>query len=209
MRCPSQPRQPSAWACDVAERAAGVIVEAFDAHGQVLTGDRYGEVLVALRASLERTLAARQTLAVEERATVRVAWARAQHVYPWSELPAQLGLSVHECRTAEELGYVVAVEVPYALRDTVGTFTRDYTPAYYRVAVPLGAAERAEIAAKTLLTRNQAAARLGISAQTFDRRYTQAGLAPAVHLPGTTNHSGWPSHLYRLADVEALRTQDE
>jgi len=98
---------------------------------------------------------------------------------------------------------------PYALRDTVGTFTRDYTPAYYRVAVPLGAAERAEIAAKTLLTRNQAAARLGISAQTFDRRYTQAGLAPAVHLPGTTNHSGWPSHLYRLADVEALRAQDE
>jgi len=191
-----QPRQPRPWAREVAERAAGTIVAAFDESGQVLTGDRYGEVLVALRASLERTIAGRQTLAVEERAAARAAWAREQHAYPRAELPAQFGLSVHECRTVEELGYIVAVEVPYALRDMVGTFTRDDTPAYYRVAVPLGAAERAELAAKTLLTRNQAAARLGVSGATFDRQ-PLGGLEPAERLAGNTHNSGWPANINR------------
>ncbi len=125
MRGRRRQQQPSPWAWEIAERVGGVIVAAFDESGQVITAERYGEVLAALRTTMERTLNARQTLAVEERAAARAAWARTQQVYPQAELPARLDLSIQECRTAEELGYVVAVDVPYAVRDIAATFTRE------------------------------------------------------------------------------------
>jgi hypothetical protein len=76
------------------------------------------------------------------------------------------------------------------------------TPRYYHLQA-LTDDQRAEIAAATLLSRTDAAARLGVTPAAFDRLRKTHGLQVADRAP---TRAGYMMVLFRQPDVDRLRS---
>jgi hypothetical protein len=77
----------------------------------------------------------------------------------------------------------------------------------YCAALVLSEEQRAQIAAATLLSRLEAARRLGVTPAAFDRLRKRHGVEIADHTP---TRAGYMMALYRQTDVDRLlRTQSD
>jgi hypothetical protein len=99
-----------------------------------------------------------------------------------------------ELATAERLGFIVQLEWPSELRKP-NEYGPRFWSGHYLAATTLSGAQRRQIAQTVLLSREEAAERLGITAAQFDRLRIQAFLAPNI------------AGLYRFCDIDALRAQ--
>jgi hypothetical protein len=126
----------------------------------------------------------------------RGAWIAEHGLLTWQETQERLGLTTQELYAAKDLDLVQSLEVPV---QTLGsTFMHDRVLEVHE----LTPAERTQIAENVLLTRVQAAERLGITPAKFDSLRKRAGIK---HAKAARGDSGWPMYLYRQSDVDRLR----
>lgn len=154
----------------------------------------------ALRKALEQAAAERERAVRQERVDRRTAWVAGEGLLAADALARQLGLSQPEWETAHDLALIAPVEVPLALQAASAHFTRE-SWLFYRPRAPLTAGERAQIAHATLLTRAQAAQRLGVRPRVFDQLRAQHGVTPA----SPARQRGDPQlHRYHTDEVDRL-----
>jgi hypothetical protein len=121
-------------------------------------------------------------------------WA-AQHGYvPYPQTLTISGLTEIEFQLALEQGVFAPEPCP---------FEQPFIPRYFDPArLCLDAAARQALDATVFLTREQAAAYLGVPVAVFEQRRRQAGIH---HAKGQTSAEGQWERLYRKADVEKVR----
>lgn len=154
----------------------------------------------ALRKALEQVAAERERAVRQERLDRRTAWVEGEGLLSADALARHLGLSRPEWETAHDLALIAPVEIPLALRATSEHFTCE-SWRFYRPRPPLTAAERAQIAHATLLTRAQAAQRLGVRPLVFDQLRAQHGVTPANP---TCRRGDTQLNRYHTDDVDRL-----
>jgi hypothetical protein len=174
------------------EPLAQALIAALDAQGIPLAdvGRLWPDIAERIEQEA-RDREARRLAEIDERRRI---WAEEQGLVDTPALAARLGLDERELATAERLGFVAQREWPVELRKPI-----EYGPRFwsglYDLATILTDAQRREIAETVLLSREEAAERLGVSAAQFDHLRKQAGLNPNI------------AGRYRLCDVDALRDQ--
>jgi 5-methylcytosine-specific restriction endonuclease McrA len=119
----------------------------------------------------------------------------AQHGFvPYEQAVTTSGLTELEFKLALEQGLIAPEPCP---------FEQPFVPRYFDSArLQLDAAVRQALDSAMFLTREQAAAYLGIPAAVFDRRRRKAGIH---HARGQQNAGGEWERLYRKVDIEKLR----
>lgn len=185
-----------ALAAQLVESVAGVLDQA----GLTLTLTNTAALTSALNKALQRVGCERERSVRQIRIDRRATWVREQDLRSTAETAHQLRLTLQEMETARNLGIVTPIEVPPDLQATSDHFTPE-SWRYYPPDIALTDTERALIAHETLLTRGQAAERLGMSLPTFDRLRMEHGLAPVEQIH---RHSGSQLNHYRTDAVDRL-----
>ena len=191
-------RQPNKDFVAIAEQLAAELAAKLEAAGYPVDMQRYIDIGPLLTAAFSHLVGEREKVANEAKKVRRDAWVAERGLLTWEQAQERLRLSGQELHAALDLEIVRSVEVP---TEVVGyAFMRD------RVieAHELTPAEREQIAENVFLTRNQAAARLGITPARFDTLRKKAGLQ---HVRTERGENGWPLYLYRQCDVDHLRME--
>lgn len=198
MRRLTQPHDSpiSILATDLAETVA----EAMDQAGVALTLVNTMALTSALNKAIEHVARDRERAERQCRIERRAAWVHEQSLLTAAETAQRLELTLQELEMARELTLIVPVEVPLSLQATSAYFTPQ-SWRYYRPGITLTKADRMCIAHETLLTRAQAAERLGVSLPAFDRLRVESGLSAVEQASG---RGGSQPHLYRTEAVDRL-----
>lgn len=181
----------------IGDRLARDLVAGLEAEGLPLAPEVYRAAEPHLAMAFARLIDARAKAVSERRRAEQETWARAAGLLSRAAVQEQLGLIDGEVATAEQLGLLRDVPLPSCLADQGAAAGRHR---YYH-PVELTPEQRAQIARETLLTRVQAAAYLRMPAARFDQLRIACGLEHAAKQVG---YSGWPTYLYRLADLRHL-----
>jgi hypothetical protein len=128
----------------------------------------------------------------------RATWVTEQGLLSAVDTARRLGLTLQELETAQDLALIAPVEIPLALRATSDHFTPE-SWRYYLPSITLTDTARAHIAHGTLLTRAQAAARLGVPLPMFDHLRLEHGLSAVDQ---THAQGGAQRNLYRTDAVD-------
>lgn len=136
-------------------------------------------------------------LAIQAEYDKRNEYIKSQGWVNYSDAADLLGISESEFRFAFEKGMIAAVRTPW--EGSTAYYGNNY---YDRAKLSLTDEQRREIRQSTLLTKWQAAERLGIDAKVFDKIKKKAHLQHAAVYP---TNSGWPGYLYRQEDVDGLK----
>ena len=185
----------------LADMMAETVADAMDQAGLALTLTNTMALTSALGKALERVGCERERAVRQRRLERRSDWVQELCLLPAVDTARRLGLTLQELETAESLAIIAAVEVPLDLRATSDHFTRE-SWRYYLPDIALTDADHARIAHGTLLTRVQAADRLGVPILTFDHLRVEHGLTPVDQ----AGQGGSQPNLYRTDDVEQLRS---
>jgi hypothetical protein len=181
----------------IADHLAAELAGRLEAAGHPVTMETYVHVGPLLTAAFSHLVTDRGQVTYDAKKAWRDAWVAERGLLTWEQAQERLGLTSAELYAAKELDLVRSVDVPsnvvgYAFARGTVLDVHELTPA-----------EREQVAANVFLTRNQAAARLGITPARFDTRRKRAGI---VHAPTErVSDSGWPMYLYRQSDVDNLR----
>jgi len=194
---------PNTLAAQLAETVAEKVADAMDQAGLALTLTNTMALTSALGKALERIACERAYATRQDRLERRAEWVRERGLLTAADMAQQLGLTAQELETAQELGIIAPVDVPLDLRATSDHFTRE-SWCYYLPDSALTAADRARIAHDTLLTRMQAAQRLGVPPLTFDHLRVEHDLIPVEHIDGAHGHGNAQPNLYRADAVDEL-----
>jgi hypothetical protein len=160
----------------LASALADTVAEAMDQARVGLTFANIGALTSALNKALVRVGDERERAVRQSRLARRVAWVTEQGLLSAVDTARRLGLTLQEMQTAQDLALIAPVEIPLALRATSDHFTPE-SWRYYLPGITLTDTARAHIAHETLLTRVQAAARLGVPLLTFDHLCLEHGLS--------------------------------
>lgn len=178
----------------IGTRLAAILEEKLTAAGYPIDWQVYGQIVgvdgVIVR-ELQRPESKRQVARYQDRDQ----WAKDPSVLSWDDLQASWGLTRPEMRAAAELGYTHQVTVPTPYREAFDT------PKYF-ASTPLTEAQRRDIATHTLISRTDAAARLGITPAAFDKLKKERGLQRA---DTTVTSAGHMLFLYLQSDVDAFK----
>lgn len=188
----------------LADMLAETVADAMDQAGLALTLTNTIALTAALGKALERVGCERERTVRQCRIERRSEWVQGLGLLPAADTARRLGLTPRELETAEELGIIAPVEVPLDLRATSDHFTRE-SWRYYPPDSALTDDDRARIAHGTLLTRTQAADRLGMPLTTFDHLRIERGLLPVAQPGGHGGSGGSQPNLYRTDDIDTLR----
>lgn len=183
----------NALATQLAETAAAALEQG----GLPLTATNTVALSRALTTALEHVRVERARAVRQARIDQRATWVQEQGLLSAAEAAQRLGLTLPELETARALALIAPAEVPPGLQATSAHFTRESWQ-YYRPSSALSAAARARIAHETLLTRLQAAERLGVSVPAFDQLRREHSLDSVEQAPG---QNGSPLKLYRTDAV--------
>jgi len=194
---------PNTLAAQLADTMAEKVADAMDQAGLALTLTNTMALTSALGKALERIGCERAYATRQGRLEQRAEWVRERGLLTAADTAQRLGLTPQELETAHELGIIAPVDVPLDLRATSDHFTRE-SWRYYQPDITLTAADRASIAHDTLLTRMQAAQRLGVPPLTFDRLRVEHSLIPVNHTDGAHGQSNAQPNLYRADAVDEL-----
>src|SRR5919204_5612923 len=165
-----------------------------------LTYANIGALTSALNKALVRVGGERERAVRQSRLERRAAWVTEQGLLSAVDTARRLGLTLQELETAQDLALIAPVEIPLALRPTSDHFTPE-SWRYYLPGITLTDTARAHIAHGTLLTRAQAAARLGVPLRAFDQLRREHG-------PGAVDQThpqdGSQRNLYRTDALDRL-----
>jgi hypothetical protein len=179
---------------------AETVAEAMDQARVGLTFANIVALTSALNKALVRVGGERERAVRQSRLERRAAWVTEQGLLSAVDTARQLGLTLQELETAQDLALIAPVEIPLALRATSDHFTPE-SWRYYLPGITLTDTARAHIAHGTLLTRTQAAARLGMPLRTFDHLCLEHGLSAVDQ---THAQDGSQRKLYRTDAVDRL-----
>lgn len=186
----------------LAAQLAETVADALDEAGVPLTVTNTIALTCALNKALERVGCERERAVRQGRIERRAAWVREQGLLKAGEAADRLGLTLHELETARILGLIAPVEIPPHLRAVSDHFTPE-SWRYYRPDITLTEASRATITHETLLTRLQAAERLGVPTLTFDQLRREHGVAAVEQVQ---EQGGTRLNRYRADAVDHLMT---
>lgn len=184
----------------LALQLAAAAAAALERIGVPLTMTTAGALSRALAKALEDVRVERERSVRQDRIEGRASWIREQRLLSDGEAAGLLRLTLLELETARDLAIIAPEAIPAHLQATSAYFTRE-SWRYYLPSITLTASDRACIAHETLLTRPQAAERLGMSVRAFDQ------LRLAQHLPIVDARPGRGNSqptLYRTDDVLRL-----
>lgn len=184
----------------VADTLVEAAAAAMDQAGLDLTLTNRMALAGALGRALERVGCERERAARQRRLAQRTAWVQEQGLLTAAETARRLGLTLHELETAQELALIAPVDVPPHLQAASAHYTKE-SWRYFLPSLVLTAADRASIAHETLLTRIQAAERLGVPPRTFDDLRRVHQLAPVAE---TREQGGERANRYRADAVDRL-----
>ncbi len=185
----------------LATELAATAAHAMDQAGVALTLTNTSALTNALRKAIENVGQERERAVRLDRIERRAAWVCDQGLLCAVETARQLGLNSQELETARELAIIAPVDVPLELHATSDHFTAE-SWRYYPPTISLTEAERTHIAHGTLLTRTQAAERLGVPVSTFDRLRAAHGLTA---VDGARERGGSQMCRYRTDAVDGIR----
>ena len=160
----------------LATALAETVAEAMDQARVGLTFANIGALTSALNKALVRVGDERERAVRQSRLERRTTWVTEQGLLSAVDTARRLGLTLQELETAQDLALIAPVEIPLGLRATSAYFTPE-SWCYYLPGITLTDTARAHIAHETLLTRTQAAARLGVPLRTFDHLCLEHGLS--------------------------------
>ncbi|HZS89198.1 MAG TPA: hypothetical protein VFE42_17125 [Chloroflexota bacterium] len=183
----------------LATELAATAADALERAGLPLSALNAAALGRALSKALEHVVAERERAVRQARLDQRARWVQEQGLLSAADVAQHLGLTPLELDTAQALALVVPVDIPPDLLGASAHFTAE-SWRYYRPGIALSDDARARIAHETLLTRLQAAERLGVSVSEFDRLRKERGLTDVAHT-GSTDPS--PKR-YRTAAVLQL-----
>ncbi len=186
---------------NLAAQLATIVADAMDGAGVALTPTNTMRLTAALGKALETVGCGRERAERQGRVDRRTAWVCECSLLGPADAARHLGLTPQEFETAREMAIIAPVEVPAGLRSTSAHFTAE-SWRYYLSSITLADAERARIAHETLLTRTQAAVRLGMPLSAFDQLRLEHGLI-AVDA-GHDGSSAQPLR-YRTDAVDGLK----
>lgn len=184
----------------LATQLAGTVADALDQAGLAVNMANTMALTGALNKEIERVGNERERAVRQSRIERRATWVREQSLLSAGETAQRLGLTLQELETARDLVFIAPVEVPVSLHTTSDHFTRESWQ-YYLPASTLTDTERAYIAHGTLLTRVQAAERLGVTPATFDHLRVEYGLTT---VEPTCEQNGSQINLYRTDAIDQL-----
>jgi len=186
---------------NLAAQLAMIVAEAMDESGVALTLTNTMRLTAALGKALETVGCGRERAERQGRVDQRAAWVCEYGLLGPADLARHLGLTSQEFDTAREMAIIAPVEVPAGLRSTSAHFTAESWH-YYLSSITLADADRARIAHETLLTRTQAAVRLGMPLAAFDQLRLEHGLTAV-----DTGHdaSGARPTRYRTDAIDGLK----
>jgi hypothetical protein len=160
--------------------------------------------VVALTSALNKALVhvggERERAVRQSRLERRATWVAEQGLLNAVDTARRLGLTLQELETAQDLALIAPVEIPLDLRATSAHFTPE-SWRYYVPGITLTDTARAHIAHETLLTRVQAAARLGVPLLAFDHLCLEHGLSA---VDPTHAQDGSQRKRYRTDAVDRL-----
>jgi hypothetical protein len=160
--------------------------------------------IVALTSALNKALVRmggeRERAVRQSRLERRAAWVTEQGLLSAVDTARRLGLTLQEVETAQDLALIAPLEIPLSLRAISDHFTPE-SWRYYLPGITLTDTARALIAHGTLLTRAQAAVRLGVPLRTFDHLCLEHGLSAVDQ---THAQDGSQRKLYRTDAVDRL-----
>jgi hypothetical protein len=179
---------------------AETVAEAMEQARVELTFANIAALTSALNKALVRVGGERERAVRQSRLERRATWVAEQGMLNAADTARRLGLTLQEMETAQELALIAPVEIPLALRATSAHFTPE-SWRYYLPGITLTDTARAHIAHETLLTRAQAAARLGVPLLTFDHLCLEHGLSA---VDPTHAQDGSQRKFYRTDAVDRL-----
>ena len=184
----------------LATALAETVAEAMDQARVGLTFANIVALTSALNKALVRVGGERERAVRQSRLERRTTWVTEQGLLSAVDTACRLGLTLQELETAQDLALIAPVEIPLGLRATSDHFTPE-SWRYYLPGIILTDIARAHIAHETLLTRVQAAARLGVPLLTFDHLCLEHGLSAVDQ---THAQGGAQRKLYRTDAVDRL-----
>lgn len=186
----------------LALQLATAAAAALERVGVPLTTTTASALSRALAKALDDVRLERERTVRQDRIEGRARWIREQRLLSDDEAARLLGLTLRELETARALVIIAPAAIPADLQATSAYFTRE-SWRYYLPSITLTARDRACIAHETLLTRPQAAERLGMSLRAFDQVRLAQHLPIVDPRPGPGNAQ--PT-LYRTDDLLRLST---
>ena len=184
----------------LASALAETVAEAMEQARVELTFANIVALTSALNKALVRVGGERERAVRQSRLERRATWVTEQGLLSALDTARRLGLTLQELETAQDLALIAPVEIPLGLRATSAYFTPE-SWRYYLPGITLTDTARAHIAHETLLTRVQAAARLGVPLRTFDHLCLEHGLSAVDQ---THAQDGLQRKLYRTDAVDRL-----
>jgi hypothetical protein len=160
----------------LASALAETVAGAMDQARVGLTFANIAALTGALNKALVRVAGERERAVRQSRLERRATWVTEQGLLSAVDTARRLGLTLQELETALDLALIAPVEIPLSLRAISDHFTPE-SWRYYLPSITLADTARAHIAHGTLLTRAQAAARLGVPLRTFDHLCLEHGLS--------------------------------
>ena len=179
---------------------AETVADTMEQAGVGLTFANIGALTSALNKALMRVGGERERAVRQSRLERRTTWVTEQGLLSAVDTARRLGLTLQELETAQDLALIAPVEIPLGLRATSAHFTPE-SWRYYLPGITFTDTARAQIAHETLLTRAQAAARLGVPLLTVDHLRREHDLNPVdqTHAQGASQRN-----LYRTDAVDGL-----
>ena len=168
----------------LATELAATAADALERAGLPLSALNAAALGRALSTALEHVGAERERAVRQARLDQRARWVQEQGLLSAAEVAQHLGLTRPELDTARALALVAPVDIPPDLLEVSAHFTPE-SWRYDRPGIALSDDGRARIAHETLLTRLQAAERLGGSVPDFDRLRKERGLTDVAHTGST------------------------
>jgi len=186
---------------NLAAQLATTVADAMDGAGVALTLTNTMRLTAALGKALETVGCGRERDERQGRVDRRAAWVCEYGLLGPIDAARHLGLTAQEFETAREMAIIAPVEVPTGLHSTSAHFTAE-SWRYYLSSTTLADTDRACIAHETLLTRTQAAVRLGMPLATFDQLRLEHGLTAV-----DAGHDGSGARLtrYRTDAIDGLK----
>ncbi|HKO23910.1 MAG TPA: hypothetical protein VJY65_04125 [Chloroflexota bacterium] len=182
----------------LASALAETVADTMEQAGIGLTFANIGALTSALNKALVRVGGERERVVRQSRLERRTTWVTEQGLLSAVDTARRLGLTLQELETAQDLALIAPVEIPLDLRATSAHFTPE-SWRYYVPGITLTDTARAHIAHGTLLTRAQAAARLGVPLPMFDHLRLEHGLSAVDQ---THAQGGAQRNLYRTDAVD-------
>src|ERR671935_2299416 len=184
----------------LASALAETVADTTEQAGIGLTFANIGALTSALNKALVRVGGERERVVRQSRLERRATWVTEQGLLSAIDTARRLGLTLQELETAQDLALIAPVEIPLSLRAISDHFTPE-SWRYYLPSITLTDTARAHIAHGTLLTRAQAAARLGVPLPTFDQLRQEQGLSAVDQIHA---QDGSQRKLYRTDTVDRL-----